>query len=140
MSEFLLPLLGGGIIGLAISLMLFLNGRVTGVSGIVSEALKRVQGDFGWRVAFIFGLVVGGFGLRFLAHDAFRNDLNRSLPALVIAGLLVGYGTVLGSGCTSGHGICGISRMSPRSIVATLIFIAFGILAATVFRLVAGAL
>jgi uncharacterized membrane protein YedE/YeeE len=138
MNEFILPLIGGGIIGIAVSLMLLLNGRVTGVSGIVSGTLKWSRGDLGWRVAFILGLIFGGYILSWFNPTAFTDELDRSLPVLVIAGLLVGYGTVLGSGCTSGHGICGISRMSPRSIASTLVFISAGILVATLFRILIG--
>ena len=138
MNEYLRPLLGGGIIGIAVSLLLLLNGRVAGVSGIMSGALKKVSGDFSWRLAFILGLLSGGFLLRLTRPEVLSDDLNRSIPVLVVAGLLVGYGTVLGGGCTSGHAICGISRLSPRSLVATTIFMSFGILAATLFRILTG--
>ncbi len=138
MNDYMLPLIGGGIIGAAVSLMLLLNGRVTGVSGIVSGALRKDRGDFSWRLAFILGLITGGFVLYVFRPEFFRDDLNRSLPVIIIAGLLVGYGTVMGSGCTSGHGICGVSRMSPRSIVSTIVFISFGVLSATLFRILTG--
>lgn len=135
MENYLLPLLGGVIIGIAVSLMLFLNGRVTGVSGIVSGALLLPKGDMLWRIFFIGGLVLGGIVLRMFYPSALESDLSRNLGTVVIAGLLVGFGTVMGSGCTSGHGICGLSRFSPRSVLATLSFMAFGILSATLFRL-----
>jgi uncharacterized protein len=135
MENYLMPLLGGALIGIAVSLMLYLNGRVTGVSGIVSGALARPKGDWGWRIFFIGGLVLGGLVLRLIYPYSLGNDLSRSTLVIVAAGLIVGVGTVMGSGCTSGHGICGISRLSPRSIVATLTFMGFGVLSATLFRL-----
>jgi hypothetical protein len=138
MNDVLLPLIGGGIIGIAVSIMLFLNGRVTGVSGIVSGALKRTSGDFGWRIAFILGLIFGGVILNWFRPEVFTDDLNRSIPVLIIAGVLVGYGTLLGSGCTSGHGVCGISRLSPRSITSTAVFISVGVIVATLFRILNG--
>ncbi len=135
MENYFLPLLGGALIGVAVSMMLFLNGRVTGVSGIVSGALTRPKGDLAWRLFFIGGLILGGIALRFFYPDSLRSDLGRSTLVIVAAGLIVGFGTVMGSGCTSGHGICGVSRMSPRSIVATFVFMGFGILTATLFRI-----
>lgn len=138
MNEILWSLLGGAIIGVAVSLLLFLNGRVTGVSGIISGSLKKIPGDFGWRLTFIIGLVFGGVLLKLLRPEVFIDDLNRNISVLIIGGLLVGYGTVMGGGCTSGHGICGISRLSKRSIVATLVFMGFGVLAATLFRILTG--
>lgn len=135
MNNYILPLIGGAVIGVAISLMLFFNGRVTGVSGIVNGVLRKKDGDFAWRIAFTLGLVSGGFVLKFFYPQAFSNELEKSLPFISIAGVLVGFGTVMGGGCTSGHGICGISRLSLRSVVATLIFMSFGILSAVAFRL-----
>lgn len=131
-------LVGGMIIGLAISALLFLNGRVAGVSGIVSGALGRNKGDRAWRVAFVLGLISGGFFLRALRPEVFTDELSRGPWVLGLAGLLVGYGTALGSGCTSGHGICGVSRFSKRSLVATAVFMLFGILTATAFRVLTG--
>ncbi len=138
MQSYLFSLLGGALIGLAISLMLYLNGRVTGVSGIISGALSRSNGDLSWRINFILGLILGGFALKYFYPQAFATDLQRSLPWLIIAGILVGFGTVMGGGCTSGHGICGLSRFSRRSQVATMVFMIFGIISATGFRLLLG--
>lgn len=135
MENYLMPLSGGVLIGVAVSLMLFLNGRVTGVSGIVSGVLARRKGDFGWRLYFIAGLIVGGVALRIFYPSSLVNGVERSLWIVIAAGLLVGFGTVMGSGCTSGHGICGLSRLSPRSLVATLTFMGVGILTATLFRI-----
>lgn len=127
-------LLGGALIGFAVSLMLLWNGRVTGVSGIVNGALEPVAGDMLWRVLFVVGLIAGGLVLRQLNPQVFAGQLDTGLASTAAAGLLVGFGTVLGSGCTSGHGVCGISRLSPRSLVATATFVATGVAAVTAFK------
>lgn len=127
-------LLGGALIGIAVSLMLLWNGRVTGVSGIVNGALEPVAGDMLWRVLFVAGLIAGGLVLRLLNPQVFAGQLDTGLASTAAAGLLVGFGTVLGSGCTSGHGVCGISRLSPRSLVATATFVAAGIAAVAAFK------
>lgn len=132
-SEWLSALFGGVLIGFAVSIMLVFNGRVTGVSGIFSGVLFPEKQSNLWRVFFVAGLIVGGgilFGLR---PDLFEAPADSSGFKIVLAGVLVGFGTLLGNGCTSGHGVCGIARLSPRSMSATLIFIGFGIL--TVFAL-----
>jgi uncharacterized protein len=126
--------LGGILIGISVSLMLLWNGRVTGISGIINGTLAPVKGDTLWRVLFIAGLFLGGFVLKFFLPNTFSGTLNTGLGTTMLAGLLVGFGTVLGSGCTSGHGICGISRLSPRSLVATVAFIVAGVLAVVVFK------
>ena len=131
--EWLQALIGGVLIGLSVSLMLFWNGRVTGISGIIGGIFSPTKGDTQWRLLFLLGLVFGGLVLSLLNPNTLNNTLNPSASILVLAGLLVGIGTLLGSGCTSGHGVCGISRMSPRSIVATFVFMLSGIL--TVFLL-----
>lgn len=134
-------LIGGGIIGLAASLMLILNGRIAGISGIVSGVLTPVKGDLSWRVLFVGGLVLGGFLLRWLHPTAFDSQSqNMAVVDYALAGLLVGFGTLLGSGCTSGHGVCGISRFSMRSIVATLTFIGFGMISVFLFKMLRGEL
>lgn len=140
MTNYLFPLGGGALIGLAVSLMLLWNGRVAGVSGIVNGALWPTRNDFSWRFSFIAGLLTGGMILKGFAAETLASELDRSVLELSAAGLLVGFGTVMGNGCTSGHGICGLSRLSPRSIVATLVFVGFGILSATAFRLISGAM
>lgn len=135
MDSFYLPLLGGVLIGAAVSLMLYLNGRVTGVSGIIYGAtVTPTKGDRAWRWYFITGMLVGGFILKLFRPDVFSGGLPTQDWTLVIAGLLVGFGTVLGSGCTSGHGVCGTSRLSPRSLAATVTFILAGVIAVLVFR------
>ena len=122
--------IGGGIIGLSVALFVFLNGRVAGISGIVGGLLKPAPGDMAWRIAFVAGLVAAP--LCFTLFAALPPVvIEASYPTLIIAGLLVGVGTRYGAGCTSGHGVCGVSRLSLRSIVATLCFMAAGF--ATVF-------
>lgn len=135
MESYYLPLIGGLLIGASVSLMLYLNGRVTGISGILYGAtVTPTKGDRAWRWYFISGMLVGGLILKLLKPDAFSGNLPTQDWTVVVAGLLVGFGTVLGSGCTSGHGVCGTSRLSPRSLAATITFIVAGILAVFIFR------
>ncbi len=134
----LASLLGGALIGLAASLLLLADGRIAGISGIVGGLLTPTAGDTAWRALFVAGMLLGGFGLRYADPALVRMDLDRSVSALVAAGLLVGFGTRLGNGCTSGHGVCGISRGSARSIVATVTFMTTGILTAWVVGSVFG--
>jgi uncharacterized membrane protein YedE/YeeE len=125
------PALAGGLlIGLAAAMFVLLNGRIAGISGIVGGLLRPVRGDVGWRVAFVTGLVVSPFAYGLIAAVP-RPQIDASRLALVLAGVLVGVGTRYGGGCTSGHGVCGMSRLSPRSLVATLAFMGAGF--ATVF-------
>lgn len=133
-QEWLNAMIGGVLIGISVSLMLFWNGRVTGISGIVNGAMSPVKGDTLWRVLFIFGLLLGGFVMGQINPKVFENTVQSEIWTTVAAGLLVGFGTILGSGCTSGHGVCGISRMSPRSLVATIVFMVAGIAAVFIFR------
>jgi hypothetical protein len=121
-------LAGGAFIGVAASLLLLWTGRIAGISGIAGGLLRPTRGDIGWRVAFIGGLVGGGGLLAWLAPATVAVRSPGSLGLVVVAGLLVGYGTRLGSGCTSGHGVCGVSRLSPRSLVATVTFMVAGAL------------
>lgn len=125
-----LSILGGALIGLAASLVMLLHGRVAGVAGLFGGALLPAQPERAQRVAFVAGLVVAGFVVSWL-HPAAFAAAPASWVRVVLAGLLVGYGTRLGGGCTSGHGVCGIARLSTRSIVATMTFMALGVL--TVF-------
>ena len=120
--------IGGAIIGAAAALFAVLNGRIAGVSGILGGLARPQAGDVSWRIAFVAGLVAAPLAL-LAALPEIRVDA--SFPALAAAGLLVGIGTRYGGGCTSGHGVCGISRASPRSIAATVAFMATGF--ATVF-------
>lgn len=124
---------GGALIGLSASLMLMLNGRIAGISGIVGGLLQPQAGDVSWRAWFVAGLLAGGAALFAVRPELFGTAAVPS-AVVVIAGLLVGFGTRLGSGCTSGHGVCGISRMSKRSIVATSTFMLSGAIAAYVVQ------
>jgi uncharacterized membrane protein YedE/YeeE len=121
-------LFGGILIGLSASAMLLLDGKVAGISGILAGVLKPVRGDTPWRISFLAGLLTGGLLLKIWLPEAFDFGIVRPLPLLAIAGLLVGFGTRLGNGCTSGHGICGVSRLAPRSLAATATFIVTGAL------------
>lgn len=119
-------LTGGLLIGLSAALLILCNGRIAGISGIVGGLLQRPQtGDVGWRAAFVLGLVLAPMLYQVVAGlPEIRIDAGWAV--LLLAGVLVGYGARLGSGCTSGHGVCGLSRLSPRSLVATLTFMATG--------------
>ena len=118
-------LAGGVLLGLASALFVLLNGRVLGISGIVGGLLRPRAGDIGWRLAFVLGMLVAP-SLYWLVVGPTQPRIDASWGMVVIAGLLVGVGTRYGSGCTSGHGVCGLSRMSPRSLVATLAFMGAG--------------
>lgn len=123
-------LAGGVLIGLAAALFILLNGRIAGISGILGGLLRPSGGGVGWRIAFVAGMIAAPLvWLTFGALPAIR--IEAGYPTLIIAGLLVGISTRYGAGCTSGHGVCGLSRLSPRSLVATLCFMASGF--ATVF-------
>ena len=127
-------LAGGLLIGLAAALLLSFNGRIAGISGIMGGLLARPRtGEFGWRAAFVLGLLLAPALYRLFA-DLPESRIDAGWPALIAAGLMVGYGSRLGSGCTSGHGVCGLSRLSPRSLVATLTFIAAGFVTVFVAR------
>lgn len=123
-------LAGGALIGLAAGMFVLLNGRIAGISGILGGMLRPVRGDMAWRVLFIGGLLIAPLAYAQIAALPMPR-IDAGYGALVLAGLLVGIGTRYGSGCTSGHGVCGLSRLSPRSLVATLTFMAAGF--ATVF-------
>jgi uncharacterized membrane protein YedE/YeeE len=124
-------LAGGALIGLSASLMLLLNGRITGVSGIFGGLLRPEKGETLWRLAFVVGLLLAGLGFVLWRPGAIETDFPRSLAVVGAGGFLVGLGTRLANGCTSGHGICGLSRFSKRSLAATLTFMGTG--AVTVF-------
>ena len=115
------PLVGGALIGLATASILLLQGRVAGVSGIVGELMERSDGDQRWRVAFLAGLVAGGLLLQWFLPASLGLPVSSGV-VLAVAGLLVGFGTRMSGGCTSGHGLCGNARLAPRSIVATITF------------------
>lgn len=127
---------GGIILGVASALFILINGRVLGISGILGGLLPPKAGDTFWRLAFLAGMFASPWIFLLLAPTEFITtpQIDADLVMLVIAGLLVGIGTRYGSGCTSGHGVCGLSRMSPRSLVATLSFMAAGFLTVYVVR------
>lgn len=134
-----LTALGGGmLIGLAAALFLAFTGRIAGISGVLGGLLTAPRGDMGWRAAFVLGLV-GAPLVYALFAEAPALQIDASDGMLVVAGLLVGIGTRYGSGCTSGHGVCGVSRWSPRSLVATAIFIGAGFATVFVARHLVGA-
>jgi uncharacterized membrane protein YedE/YeeE len=124
---------GGVLIGIAAAMFVLLNGRIAGISGVLGGLLRPVRGDSAWRMAFVLGLV--GAPLIYLLFAALpKPRIDAGYGALILAGLLVGVGTRYGSGCTSGHGVCGLSRLSPRSLVATAAFMAAGFVTVFVAR------
>jgi hypothetical protein len=126
-------LAGGILIGAAASLLILLNGKIAGISGIIGGLFRRQKNDLGWRIAFIGGLIAAPLIYRlFTALPLIRIEAN--IGALIAAGLIVGFGTRYGSGCTSGHGVCGLSRLSYRSLIATLTFMAAGFATTYVVR------
>jgi uncharacterized membrane protein YedE/YeeE len=129
----LTSLVGGALLGLAAGGLFLVAGRILGVSGILATSLLEVSTE-GWRRWFVGGLVAGGAVALALAPSTFANTLDASPAIVLAAGVLAGYGSRLGSGCTSGHGVCGIPRLSPRSIVATTVFISAGALAVVAAR------
>lgn len=131
-------LAGGALVGLGASLFLLTHGKVAGISGLYGALLRRTTPDRSLRLAFIAGLVVSGLVVRFAFPSAFESAWTAALPVALVAGVLVGFGTQLGSGCTSGHGVCGVSRLSIRSLVATATFIATGIGTTFIVRHVVG--
>jgi uncharacterized membrane protein YedE/YeeE len=133
-TTWMTALAGGILIGLSATLLLWLNGRIAGVSGVLNGVLFQQRGDVSWRAAFLAGLVVaGGLYMAFVPGAALpRTDFSRT--GLVVAGLLVGFGTRMGNGCTSGHGVCGLGRLSLRSLVAVLTFMATAIATSFVVR------
>jgi uncharacterized membrane protein YedE/YeeE len=131
-------LAGGVLIGLSAALFALLNGRIAGISGVLGGLLRPQRGDIGWRVAFVGGLLLAP-ALWALVGSLPTPRIEAGTGTLVLAGLLVGFGTRWGSGCTSGHGVCGLSRLSPRSLVATLAFMAAGFVTVYVVRHLIGA-
>ena len=134
----LAPTLGGVMIGLSAGALYLLTGRLAGISSILGEGLRLDAGIAGWRWAFLAGLLAGGMVLLFAGGGVFPEAYPLSLPMLIVSGLLVGYGSRLGGGCTSGHGVCGLARLSRRSMAATGLFMASGVLTVFVIRHVLG--
>ncbi|MBV0931797.1 YeeE/YedE family protein [Marinobacterium weihaiense] len=135
-------LIGGALIGLAAAFLLYAKGRIAGISGIAGGVIyPESKGDIGWRIVFLVGLVLGGLLYQLTGFGAGVEHIQAvvSKPWLIAGGLLVGIGTQIGSGCTSGHGICGLARRSPRSLVATLCFMGSALLTVFVTRHLLGA-
>ena len=126
-----MAILGGALIGLSASIILVASGRIAGISGIVGGLLSKNPTDVAWCSSFIAGLFAGGLLLVLMLPSSIQAPEGRSMAMVIAAGLLVGFGTRLGSGCTSGHGICGLSRFSYRSLVATMTFMGAGFVSAT---------
>ena len=126
----LMSLAGGIIIGCAALLLLVSIQRIAGISGIIGGLFPVIRQDLTWRLFFVAGLLLGGFVLAAVYPNSLAINLTYSTPALVVAGLLVGFGSRLGNGCTSGHGICGLGRLSSRSMIAVVTFMATGIISA----------
>lgn len=131
-------LAGGALIGLAATALILLNGRIAGISGIVGGLLRPARGDTTWRLAFVAGLVLAPLAWSLVARLP-EIRIDAGMPLLIVAGLLVGLSTRYGAGCTSGHGVCGLSRLSPRGLVATLCFMGTGFATVFVVRHVIGA-
>lgn len=137
MSTWMTALAGGVLIGLAATLLLWLTGRIAGISGIVGGVLMPRSGDVAWRAAFLIGLIGAGAAYLWLVPSAYTPRQGFPPLLLVTAGLLVGFGTRMGNGCTSGHGVCGLGRLSVRSFAAVLTFMATAILTTYIVRHVA---
>ena len=125
-----LAAVGGLMIGAASACLLVLVGKTAGISGILEGVIRGEKSEFSWKLAFVLGLIAGGIALLFVLPGNVAEQGLRTLPVMALAGLLVGFGTRMGGGCTSGHGVCGIGRLNVRSVVGTVTFIAAG--AATV--------
>ena len=130
----LLSILGGALIGLSAVLLMAFHGRIAGISGILAGVLPPVSTDWGWRAAFLIGAIAAPALLLMLGGPAVGFESPVPTSWVIIGGLLVGIGTYLGSGCTSGHGVCGIARLSPRSLIATATFMASAVLTVYVIR------
>ena len=130
--------IGGALIGASAVLLMLLNGRIAGISGVFSGAVFADRGDRTWRISFLIGLIAAPVIYQFTTGTVPAFDMQASWPLIIIGGLLVGFGTRLGSGCTSGHGVCGLSRLSPRSFVAVLVFMGFGMITVAAARIAMG--
>lgn len=132
--------IGGTLIGLAAIGLLLFNGRIAGISGILGGVLRPKPNDTAWRVLFIAGLLLGAALVSGLIPHALAIRIDVSTPAVIVGGLLVGFGTQLSSGCTSGHGVCGVGRLAPRSLVASAIFFTCAAITVYIIRHVLGGL
>lgn len=131
-------LIGGVLIGIAATLLLLFNGKILGVSGIIAQAISKPVSQSVWNLMFLVGLILGTILYRIVSEDRLSISIEASIPILIFAGLLVGFGTNLGSGCTSGHGVCGIARFSKRSIVATITFMISGVMTVYIVKHIVG--
>jgi len=131
-------LLGGALIGVSVSLLLLLNGRMAGISGIMNGLFSSPKKEELWRGLFLIGLIIGAVLFQWISHDSLPLRQNYPLWLIIVGGFFVGMGTRMGSGCTSGHGICGIANFSRRSIVATIIFMLSGMLTVFIIKHVIG--
>ncbi len=138
MHDILMATIGGALIGMAASMLLLFQGRIAGISGIIGGLLQQPGKDTSWQALFVAGLLTGGVALVLLAPDTIVEPGTRSMGAVATAGLLVGLGVRMGKGCTSGHGVCGLSRLSKRSLIATLSFMATGFATATLIQTMFG--
>lgn len=136
----LLSSIGGALLGLAAIGLLLFNGRIAGISGIIGGVLYPASGEILWRVVFLAGLLSGALLIRWFHPAAMAIHIDVSVPAVVLGGFLVGLGTRVGSGCTSSHGVCGVGRLAPRSMVASAIFVACAMLTVYLVRHVLGGL
>ena len=140
MTESILnALLGGVLIGFSVSLTLLFSGRIAGISNILGGLVSGIRPAASWRTSFLVGLVAGGVAIQFTAPQFIQDPVNSSTVVLAIAGVLVGFGTQMSRGCTSGHGVAGLSRLSKRSLVATLTFMITGAASATALAFLTGA-
>lgn len=130
--------IGGALIGLSVVILMAFNGRIAGISGVFSGVAFAKKGDRVWRILFVIGLVAAPLFYQAASGSVPEFVLSANVPLVIIGGLLVGFGTRLGSGCTSGHGVCGLSRLSPRSLVSVLLFMGAGMLTVTAVRTVLG--
>jgi len=130
--------LGGALIGLSAVMLMGFNGRIAGISGVFSGAAFAQPGDRDWRLFFVAGLALGPLLVWLFAGEKPPFEMRAGWPTIVLGGLLVGFGTRLGSGCTSGHGVCGLARLSPRSVAAVGLFMAAGMATVAVARAVVG--
>jgi uncharacterized membrane protein YedE/YeeE len=131
-------LAGGALIGISAALFILFNGRIAGITGIIGGLFRPVMHDAGWRIAFTLGLILAPI-IWLLFAELPNVQIDATYNLLIVAGVIVGFGARYGSGCTSGHGVCGISRLSPRSIIATLAFMGTGFLTVFIMRHILGA-
>ena len=139
MYDYILALLGGAMIGMAAVMMMATHGKILGVSGIVSQLLPPFSTNENWRISFVLGVLAAPVAASLILGYRPAVEITSNLLLLIVGGLLVGIGTVMGSGCTSGHGVCGLSRLSTRSVVATAVFMLTAVATVFVVRTVTGA-